>query len=59
MAAALFDPTVAPPSQFSVFNALGGSKELFVLTTGHFDYPRRIREERQLRAAPRIFFAPR
>ena len=45
VAAALFDPTVAPPSQFSVFNALGGSKELFVLTAWRFDYPRPLQEE--------------
>jgi cephalosporin-C deacetylase len=40
VAAARFDPAVAPPCQFSVANALPGSKqhEIVVLDAGHFDY---------------------
>ena len=42
-ACALFDPTVPPAGQFAVYNALGGPKQLFVLTAGHHPY----REERE------------
>ncbi|MGD0961470.1 MAG: acetylxylan esterase [Methylomonas sp.] len=38
-ALALFDPVVAPPGQFAVYNAWAGEKRLFVLEAGHFDYP--------------------
>ena len=34
-ACALFDPTVPPAGQFAVYNALGGPKQLFVLTRHH------------------------
>ena len=48
---ALFDPAVPPPGQFAVYNALSGSKEIFVLTTGHFASPLEDEElkERQKR----------
>lgn len=41
VAPALFDPSVAPPCQFAVANALPHSKfnEIFILDAGHFDYP--------------------
>jgi cephalosporin-C deacetylase len=41
VAAARFDPAVAPPCQFSLANALTNSNhhETFVLDAGHFDYP--------------------
>ena len=48
VAAALFDPVVAPPSQFAIYNALAGPKELFVLDGGHFDYPERSPQECRL-----------
>lgn len=48
VAAALFDPVVAPPSQFAVYNALAGPKDLFVLDGGHFDYSDRPAQERLL-----------
>jgi cephalosporin-C deacetylase len=38
VAAALFDPAVAPPCQFSVANALQKFNEIFILDAGHFDY---------------------
>jgi len=40
VAAALFDPAVAPPCQFSIANALSTSNchEIFILDAGHFDY---------------------
>jgi cephalosporin-C deacetylase len=43
--AALFDPVVAPPGQFAVYNALAGPKSLFVVDGGHFDYPARAEQE--------------
>lgn len=41
MAVACFDPSVAPPCQFSVANALPPSNcnETVILDAGHFDYP--------------------
>ncbi|AUB85275.1 acetylxylan esterase [Candidatus Thiodictyon syntrophicum] len=58
VAAAVFDPAVAPPGQFSVYNAIPGDKRLFVLEAGHFDYPGRARQEQQLLAELWAFFAP-
>jgi cephalosporin-C deacetylase len=37
-ACALFDPSVPPPGQFAVYNALGGPRELIVEPAGHFSY---------------------
>lgn len=56
VAAALFDPVVAPPGQFAIYNALAGPKELFVLDAGHFDYPRREPQDRQLLDILATFF---
>lgn len=58
VAAALFDPAVAPPGQFAVYNALPGEKRLTVLAAGHFDHPGRVREEQALRDALGVFFRP-
>jgi len=58
MAVALFDPVVAPPSQFAVYNALAGPKELFVADAGHFDYPGRVGQEKQLLVELQRFFDP-
>jgi cephalosporin-C deacetylase len=57
VAAALFDPVVAPPGQFAIYNALPGPKELFVLTAGHFDYPEAAAENRKLLSEIRGFFS--
>jgi cephalosporin-C deacetylase len=57
VACALFDPAVAPPGQFAVFNALAGSKRLHVLEAGHFEYPARAEDELALIAELREFFA--
>lgn len=56
VAAALFDPAVAPPGQFAVYNALPGLKRLFVLDAGHFDYPRRAEQQRALLLDLQSFF---
>ncbi len=58
VAAALFDPAVAPPGQFAIYNALAGPKELFVLDGGHFDYPSRATQERRLFEDLQRFFGP-
>ncbi|MFF2325122.1 MULTISPECIES: acetylxylan esterase [unclassified Streptomyces] len=57
VAAALFDPSVPPPGQFAVYNALAGERELLVLNAGHFEYPGLDAEKEDLRAARRRFFA--
>jgi cephalosporin-C deacetylase len=56
VAAARFDPAVAPPGQFAIYNAIPDGKQLFVLDAGHFDYPDRARQEQALRAELRSFF---
>jgi len=58
VAAALFDPVVAPPGQFAVYNALAGPKELFVADAGHFDYLGRAEQEKQLFDELQRFFDP-
>jgi cephalosporin-C deacetylase len=58
VAAAAFDPAVPPAGQYSVYHALGGPKALFPLTAGHYaDYPGQDREELELQATLRRFFA--
>ncbi|WP_077730205.1 acetylxylan esterase [Methylocaldum sp. 14B] len=56
VAAALFDPVVAPPGQFAVYNALAGPKSLYVLEAGHVDYPARARQDAELRDTLADFF---
>ncbi|WP_129668999.1 acetylxylan esterase [Phytoactinopolyspora endophytica] len=36
---ALWDPSVPPPGQFAVCNAVAGEKEIFVFSAGHAEYP--------------------
>jgi cephalosporin-C deacetylase len=57
-AVARFDPAVAPPCQFSVANALAGSKhhETFVLDAGHFDYAGAAEQHALLGEKVRRFF---
>lgn len=57
-ACAQFDPCVAPPGQFAIYNALPGNKELFVLDAGHYNYPNQAQQERALLASLENFFAP-
>lgn len=56
-ACALFDPMVAPPGQFAIYNAVRGEKQLFVLQAGHFEYPEQAEEERRLLQEVHQFFA--
>ncbi len=55
-ACALFDPCVAPPAQFAIYNALAGTKELFTLIAGHHSYPEQQQQEQQLLAELDTFF---
>ena len=49
VAAALFDPAVAPPCQFAVANALPKFNEIFILDAGHFDYRDGAAQQTRLR----------
>ena len=57
VAAALFDPAVAPPGQFAIYNALTGPKELFVQAAGHFDFPGRDAQDKMLAIELQRFFS--
>ncbi|WP_411825306.1 acetylxylan esterase [Luteolibacter sp. AS25] len=45
---AMFDPVVAPPGQFAVYNAVKSPKSLFVRRAGHFKYPEEESETRRV-----------
>jgi len=55
-AVALFDPVVAPPGQFAIYNAWTGTKKLFVLEAGHFEYSHQAAQEQALLQELRTFF---
>jgi cephalosporin-C deacetylase len=57
-ALALFDPFVAPPGQFSIYNGYQGNKALFLLDAGHFDYPNKTEQSHRLRKEVENFFRP-
>lgn len=57
-ACAQFDPCVAPPGQFAIYNALPGEKQLMVLEAGHYNYPKQAQQERLLLEQLNHFFAP-
>lgn len=44
--AALYDPSVPPPGQFSVFNATPSRKRLCVISAGHFPYAKEATERK-------------
>jgi len=54
---ALADPAVAPPGQFSIYNAKPGEKKLFVLKAGHMEYPTQAQQETELLQELETFFA--
>lgn len=56
-ACAAFDPMVAPPGQFAIYNAVPGEKCLYELQAGHFEYPEQAREETELLQKVHQFFA--
>lgn len=57
VAAALFDPVVAPPGQFAVYNAWAGTKKLFILEAGHFEYANQESERQALLQELHTFFS--
>jgi cephalosporin-C deacetylase len=57
-ACAKFDPCVAPPGQFAIYNALSGEKQLFILDAGHHNYPNQVQQEYELINELNAFFAP-
>jgi len=58
VAAALFDPAVPPPAQYSVYNALGGPRKLFVRQAAHCDFPGQACENQRLTAELQQWFMP-
>ncbi len=57
-ACAKFDPCVAPPGQFAIYNALPGEKQLYTLDAGHHNYPYQAQQEQELIHELDAFFAP-
>jgi cephalosporin-C deacetylase len=57
VAAARFDPYVAPPGQFAIYNSLAGPRELFVLDAGHFDYANHLPQQQLLLREKERFFS--
>ena len=55
-ALATFDPCVAPPGQFAIYNALASEKHLFVLEAGHHSYVHQAQQETELLAELDNFF---
>lgn len=56
VAAALSDPVVTPPGQFSIYNGLKGKKQLFVLNKGHAEYAEQAKQEKELIIELQRFF---
>ncbi|MEI8208456.1 MAG: deacetylase [Methylococcales bacterium] len=56
-ACAKFDPCVAPPGQFAIFNALSCEKYLFVLEAGHHQYSNQVQQDCALMLELDAFFA--
>ena len=56
-ACATFDPCVAPPGQFAIYNALPHEKQLFILNAGHHNYPTQEQQEHELLKQLDAFFA--
>ncbi len=57
-ACAKFDPCVAPPGQFAIYNALPEEKQLFILEAGHHNYSNQVQQEYELINQLDAFFAP-
>lgn len=57
-ACAKYDPFVAPPGQFAIFNALVGEKHLYVRNAGHHAYSEEKQQEQELLAELDHFFKP-
>lgn len=57
-ACALYDPYVAPPGQFTIYNALPNDKALFVLKAGHHNYSEQFQQQQALLHELDLFFLP-
>ena len=57
-ACAKFDPCVAPPGQFAIYNALLREKHLFILEAGHYNYADQAQQELELINQLDDFFSP-
>ncbi len=57
-ACAKFDPCVAPPGQFAVYNALACEKQLYILEAGHYNYANQDKQHEELLGELNTFFAP-
>lgn len=55
-ACALFDPAVAPPTQFAIYNAIPALKQLYLLDAGHHSYQHQAQQEAELLHELKIFF---
>ncbi len=55
-ACALYDPCVAPPGQFAIYNAVTKDKHLYVLEAGHHRYSNQVEQEKELIEQLDIFF---
>ncbi|MEX0653232.1 MAG: acetylxylan esterase [Phycisphaeraceae bacterium] len=56
-ACALFDPSVPPPGQFAVYNALAGPRQLVVRQAGHFGYAEEAADNQAQHDATARWFA--
>jgi len=57
-ACARFDPCVAPPGQFAVYNALAGPKKLYVQDAGHHPYDLEAQQDEEIMGEIETFFEP-
>jgi len=55
-ACAKFDPCVAPPGQFAIYNAIPSEKQLFILDAGHHDYLNQAQQDNELMIQLDAFF---
>ncbi len=56
-ACALYDPCVAPPGQFAIYNSVTKDKQLYVLEAGHHCYPNQQVQEKELMGQLESFFS--
>ncbi|MCH6256918.1 acetylxylan esterase [Puniceicoccaceae bacterium K14] len=56
-ACALYDPMVAPPGQFAIYNQTQSPKQLYTLTAGHYEYEDQAKEDAELLSELDVFFS--
>ncbi len=57
-ACATYDPCVAPPGQFAIYNTTPQNKQLFVLEAGHHSYQNQANQKKLLLDELSTFFEP-